>query len=743
MNAVQPVITLDINGVTHAVIATPGRRLSDVLREHAGCLDVKSGCDAGDCGACSVLLDGEPVCACLTPAMQATGREVTTLAGLGWTRLHDAFLRHGAAQCGICTPGMMMAAHALLSRNAKPSRAEIEDAIGGVLCRCTGYLKIIDAIEDQGNQSACISPLSGQAVGQGVARLDGIAKIDGSERFGADTIPAGALMVRAIRSEYASASFTFGDIEGWKAANPGIEAVLTAQDIPGRNCFGVIPTLADQPAIAHDRVRLKGEAVAIIAGRPDAVEALDLGGFPINWQPATPAMDAACALADDAPLIHSERKGNILVRGRVAAGEPGPALAHAAHIVERQIETSIVEHAYIEPEAGCAWLDGDVVVVQACTQAPIMDRDDLAAILALPPGRVRVIPTAAGGGFGAKLDLSLQPLIALAAIRTGKPCRMVYNRRESMATTTKRHQAAMSATIGADAQGRITGMVFHGDFDTGPYASWGPTVATRVPVHASGPYRTPNYLATTRAIHTNTAIGGAFRGFGVPQAAIMQETSYDMLAGLCGLDRLEFRKLNALRDGDITVCGQRPASIGILECLDALSPHWRRALEDADARNARSARIRRGVGIASCWYGCGNTGLPNPSTIRLGLTNDGRLKLHQGATDIGQGSNTVITQICADALGLPLDCFELIGPDTFLTPDCGKTSASRQTFITGKAALLAGKAMRGAILRQTNLGDSASLSLDSGKLSASENGVTRDIDLAAMEPDQRGYAFVR
>ena len=224
-----------------------------------------------------------------------------------------------------------------------------------------------------------------------------------------------------------------------------------------------------------------------------------------------------------------------------------------------------------------------------------------------------------------------------------------------MMSTTKRHPASMRATIGTDAEGRVTGMVFAGEFNTGAYASWGPTVTNRVPVHASRPYLTPNYRAFASAIHTNGPISGAFRGFGVPQATIMQETLYDELAGKLGMDRLAFRQKNALRDGCSTVTGQQLESgVGIAACLEALEPHWQRALIDAEAFNRQGDRVRRGVGVASCWYGCGNTSLPNPSTIKVGMLADGTVVLHQGAVDIGQGSNTVIAQICADALGLPL-----------------------------------------------------------------------------------------
>lgn len=417
------------------------------------------------------------------------------------------------------------------------------------------------------------------------------------------------------------------------------------------------------------------------------------------------------------------------------------ALTGAAHLAEAEIETPYVEHAYIEPEAGAAWTEGDTLVIRACTQAPVMDRDSTAEVLGLPPERVRVVPAAAGGGFGAKLDLSGQPLIGLVALKTGQPARMVWSRRESMAASTKRHPGQMRGRAGIDAGGRITGLAFDGDFNTGAYSSWGPTVAVRVPVHASGPYLTPNYRAEARAVHTNGPSAGAFRGFGVPQAAILQETLYEDLALAAGIDRLAFRRINALSEGARSTCGQEMRGVGIGACLDALAVPWEAALARAAAVNARGSAIRRGVGVVSCWYGCGNTALANPSTIRVGLTPGGRLRLHQGASDIGQGANTVIAQICADALGLPLAEFEIEGYDTHLTPDCGKTSASRQTVVTGKAAWLAGRALRRAILTRTNMGEGAALALKGARVVVSDGAQRREIDLAALVPDINGYAL--
>ena len=740
-------ISFTVNGEVREVTCPPSTRLSEVLRETLALRATKVGCNAGDCGACTVLLDGNPVCACLVPAGQLEGRRVETaesLAGKDKTlsALQASFLRHGAAQCGICTPGMMMAATALLRETDAPDRQAVEDALGGVLCRCTGYAKIIDAVMDAGRTvTDSVTPAAGAAIGAAVERLDGRAKVDATEQFGADSWPEGALLVRAIRSPHYLADFTFGDVDGWAAKQPQIEAVVTADDIAGTNEFGVIPPFADQPALAEGTARFRGEAVALVVGDADWLAGADLSGFPVSWTEREAAIEIEAARAAGAAQLHAGRDGNLLVTGRVRSGDGADGLVGAAATVSAAVDTAYVEHAPIEPEAGCAWMEGEVLVVSACTQAPVMDQEDTAKILGLPLEKVRIIPAAAGGGFGTKLDVSLQPLLGLAVMKTGKPCRMVYSRHESMITTTKRHPAAMRGSLAADADGQLVGMTFEGEFNTGAYASWGPTVATRVPIHASGPYRVPHYLAEAHAIHTSGPTAGAFRGFGVPQATILQEILMDRLALELDIDRLEIRRRNALLDGDRTVCGQQIHGVGIAECLDALAPAWQEAGPRVAAFNAANSTVKRGLGVASCWYGCGNTALPNPSTIRLGITADGRLKLHQGATDIGQGSNTVITQICADALGMPLADFELVGPDTALTPDCGKTSASRQTFITGKAAELSGRQLRADILRLSNMSDDATIRLDGAAITISDAGATHRIELADMPLDDFGYVL--
>ena len=731
-------IAFTLNGTPVETDAAPFAPLSDTLRERLGLTGTKVGCEAGDCGACTVLLDGAQVCACLVPTAQAAGTRITTIEAQDplLDQLRVAFLAHGAAQCGICTPGMIMAAADLLRRDPTPCRPAAEVAIGGVLCRCTGYQKIVDAILDAA-PAATAMPKAGKAVGAAVARLDGAAKVAGTDRFGADAAPPDALWLRVVRSPHPRASFTLGDLEAARIRHR-LHAILAWHDVPGVNAFGIMPNLKDQPVLAEGLVRFRGEAVLALVGERDAVEAVRESDLPIAWHPLPGLHDVEAAVADDAPQLHAHAPDNVLVRGRLTCGnvDAAPFAARA----EARFQTAFVEHAYIEPEAGHATPTETGMDVTACTQAPYMDREETARVLGVPEDAVRIIPTACGGGFGGKLDVSIQPLLAIAARKVNRPVRVIYSRTESMASTTKRHPAKIRASMAADAEGRFTAFALEGTFNTGAYASWGATVANRVPVHASGPYRVPNVRNRTAAVYTNDTPAGAFRGFGVPQAAIATESLVDDLAEQLGLDRWEIRRRNAIGRGDATPSGQvLHASAGLPQCLDALKPDWDAMLARVTAHNATNERHRLGAGIACMWYGCGNTSMSNPSRMRVVLGRDGTLTLFNGAVDIGQGSTTVLAQICADALGLPLDRFRFVIGDTGLTYDAGKTSASRQTFVSGRAAFEAGRDLRRAILALANAGDDAAFALDGACLTVTDPaGASRALDLSRLSADLEG-----
>jgi aldehyde oxidoreductase len=740
-------VALTVNGRPVEVHAPLDARLTAVLRDELGLTGTKVGCDAGDCGACTVLLDGRQACACMVPLGQAAGAAVVTVEGLkadpGTAALQASFHVHGAAQCGICTPGMLMAAADLLRREPRPSPEAAMDALGGVLCRCTGYRKIVDAVVDAHRfegAAAPEAPAAGCAVGSRLPRLDGAPKIDGTDLYGADSAPADALWLRAVRSPHARAAFRLGDLSALTARHPGLVRVLTAADVPGENSFGIYPDLKDQPVFAEGRVRYRGEAVLALVGTRDAVEAVRADELPIEWTVEEPVSGVAAALAPGAPAVHAFRPDNVLVRGNLVSGDVDAAFPGAAYAAEGAFSTSFVEHAYIEPEAGYARRVGDRMEVYACTQAPYMDRDEVARVLGLRPDDVRILPSACGGGFGGKLDVSLQPMLAVAAWVLGRPVRTVYSRIESMASSTKRHPAEIRARAACDAEGRLVAYDFEGDFNTGAYASWGPTVAGRVPVHASGPYRVPNVRARTRAVYTNDTPAGAFRGFGVPQAAIAQEALWDDLAEKAGLDPLEFRLLNALRAGDRTPSGQRlEHSVGLAACIEALRPRWRELRAEAADLNASGGPRRRGVGIGCMWYGIGNTSMSNPSEMRVTLDADGALVFWNGAVDIGQGSTTVLTQICADALGVPVSSVRLVVGDTDRTADAGKTSASRQTFVSGRAAELAGADLRARILRLANAGPGARIALQGRAVVVTdEDGRRVVVDLAGLPPAEDG-----
>ena len=743
-------VSFILNDLPQTLAVNPLRRFSDVLREDLGLTGTKVGCDAGDCGACTILVDGEQRYACLTAVGQLEGHNARTVEGLAkngdLTALQQAFLDEGAAQCGICTPGMLMAAQSLLDRTPNPTEPQVLDALSGVLCRCTGYTKIVEAVLKAGKTSSSEpTPPSGSAVGSRMVKVDGKQKVTGEEIYSADYAPKDSLWLRAIRSPHPRAKFTLAQPEKVLKKYPGIIKILTADDVTGNNGFGIYPHIKDQPVLAKDHVRFRGEAVVALIGERENVESVSEEDLGLTWEPLEAIRGCDAALSGKLEPVQSEIVDNILAEGFLKKNDVEKAFAESFAVAEGVWTTSAVEHGYLEPEAGYATKIGQRLEIFVCTQSPYMDQTEVAQFLGIESGQVRIIPSAVGGGFGGKLDISVQPLVALAAWILGQPVRSIYTRPESMISTTKRHPVQMSARAGCSKDGKLTAYEYHGDFNTGAYASWGPTVADRVPVHCSGPYFVPNVLSQSRALLTNESPSGAFRGFGTPQAAIANDALLDVLAEKIGMDALEFRIKNALRKGDQTATNQLlENSVGQVECLESLKSRWVKWRKQAEDFNQNNKNVKRGVGCGSAWYGCGNTSLSNPSTIRVGINGEGKLTLYNGAMDIGQGTNTIMVQICADALGLPASQFEYVMGDTDLTADAGKTSASRQAFVSGKATQLAGEHLRGQIIQLAEASENATLYLEqngsvgSGKLIVEDEAGEHVIVLADILPQTNG-----
>jgi CO/xanthine dehydrogenase Mo-binding subunit/aerobic-type carbon monoxide dehydrogenase small subunit (CoxS/CutS family) len=730
-------ICLSVNGAEVCVPLRDGSSLLDVLREDLGLTGTKAGCLEGECGACAVRVDGILVDACLYPAAKAADAAVTTIEGLaggdnGLHPIQEAFIQAGAVQCGICIPGMVMAVAGLLEQNGAPTRAEAQAWLGGNLCRCTGYSKILDAVDLAARflREGRVPPRRGGGVGRPAARVDAEAKVRGTALYGDDPSPPGCLHLRIVRSPHAHADVLA--VDGAPArALPGVVAVLTAADVPGQNAYGIL--VEDQPVFCDRVVRYVGDAVAaVVAETPAAAEA-GAHAVRVEYRVRPALLSAEAASQPDAPALHPA--GNLLARPAVRKGDAARGLAEAAVVVEGTWQTQWIEHAYIEPEAGIAYPEPDsTITLVVSTQTPYMDRDATAKVLGVPPERVRVIQAVTGGGFGGKLDLSVQPYLALAAARLGRPVKCALGREESVLATVKRHPYRVRYRLGTDGDGRFTTVDAEITGDTGSYASWGPTVITRACIHATGPYAVEHVRAQGFLWHTNNPPAGAMRGFSTPQVAVASEGAIDLLALRLGLDPIELRLRNALRPGSVTGTGQvLEASVGLIATLEAVRDR-RRELAARDPLPAVDGPWVLGEGVASMWYGIGNTALSNPAEVRVELEDDGRVHLYTGAAEIGQGSSTILCQVLAETLDADLEHIRLTTADTRLTPDSGKTSASRVAFIVGNAVRDAGRA-----LAKTITGEGAALlgvppdrvRLRAGRIDRADGGGTVGFDAVA------------
>ncbi len=713
-------ITLTVNGQVHSLHTRPGEMLSDLLRCRLGLTGTKIACGEAECGACTVILDGEPVLSCTYPAAKADGKTVLTIEGLnGQTapdhphpengRLHplqSAFIQNGAVQCGFCIPGQIMTAYALLQRNPDPSEDEIKHALKDTLCRCAGYPAIIRSVQQAARElrgeaadASLNIPQAAQAgkfVGRLQVRADAADKVTGKAIYTDDITFPGMLHARVKRALVPSGVLRSLDVEKARRL-PGVAVVLTAEDIPAEHNHGLVTHDWPVMVAVGERIRTVGDALAIVAAesREIATQALELIEF--EYDPLPVVSGAIQARQPDAEQIHST--GNLLKHIKVRKGDIRQGFSDAELILEQTYFTPIHEHAYMEPECSVARMTpAGRMEIYVGSQIPYADREQVARVFGWPEERVRIIGQLIGGGFGGKEDISGQIHAAMLAHATGQPVKLLFDRHESLLVHPKRHATQIRVKAGVKKDGRLTAMETELYGDTGAYASLGEKVMTRATTHSSGPYDIPHVKADCYAMYTNNPPAGAFRGFGVMQSAFAIESLIDELAEALNLDPVELRRINALKVGSVTNTGQLLRdSVGLLECIDKVDCEVRRR---AGAQPFQPRPVLGAPHKVRAWgfaVGFKNTGLgggaPDKAGAEVELRRDGTFQVRSSSAELGQGLPTVLQLIAAEELNQPPRLVEVLLSDTDLTPDGGPTTASRQTFVTGNAVRHAAKAL--------------------------------------------------
>jgi selenium-dependent xanthine dehydrogenase len=676
--------TLTINDQAHTV--AQDLNLLDFLRDGLRLTSVKDGCSEGACGACMVLVDGKAARACLFTAAKLDGRRVVTVEGLS-RREQDvfawAFAEAGAVQCGFCIPGMVISAKGLLLANPDPAPAAVRKAIHGNVCRCTGYVKIEQAIllaarylrEDLPVPCGAPQPCG---LGARMQRPDARPKVLGTGVYVNDMQAPGMLHGAALRAPRPRVRIKAIDTSAAEAA-PGVVRVLTARDVPGERFQGHI--VPDWPALIAEgeETRYVGDALALVAAGTLAQARAAAALVQVEYEELPPLLTPRSALEEGAPRLHPG--GNLLARTELVRGDAEAAIAAAAFVSHHVFRTPPTEHAYLEPECALAVPETDgTLTVYTGTQSIYDDHHGIVGVLGVPKDRVKVVSALVGGGFGGKEDLSVQHHAALLAWCSGRPVKMVLARQESIRVHPKRHAMEMEFTVACDAEGRLTAMKGTLLADTGAYASLGGPVLERACTHAGGPYKIPNVAILGLAVYTNNPPGGAFRGFGVTQSCFAMESCLNDLAARLGMSPWELRFRNAVEAGDVLPNGQvADPDTALKATLLAV----REAFES-----------RPDAGIACCLKNAGiGVGLSDIGRVRIRVER-GRAVVYTSAACIGQGLAAVLTQIVGETTGLGPDRIEVAVPDTATSPDGGTTTASRQTVFNGEAARLAAQDLR-------------------------------------------------
>ncbi|RBP44922.1 selenium-dependent xanthine dehydrogenase [Garciella nitratireducens] len=670
------------------VVAKEDKRLLEYLREDANVTSVKNGCNGeGVCGACTILVNGRKLRACLLTTAKVEGKEVTTVEGLSEREKEIytwAFAEAGAVQCGYCIPGMIISAKALLDKNLNPTNQEIKKAINGNLCRCTGYVKIEKAIELAAQAlRGEISSIEMQAkgsIGERMARIDAREKVLGIGEYVDDMKMEGMIYGGALRSKYPRALVKNIDIA--EALNhPDVEAVLTAEDIPGQRYIGHL--VKDWPALIKvgEETRYLGDAVALVAAKTKKGlrEALEL--IRVEYEELEPLSSPEMALKEGAPKIHE--KGNILSHEILKRGNAEEAIKKSKYKVTRKYSTPFTEHAFLEPESALAVREGDGVTIYTSTQGAYDVQRECAELLGLPREKVRAIVKLVGGGFGGKEDMSVQHHAALLTWYTNKPVKVTLTRQESIIVHPKRHPMEMEFTTACDENGKLTAMKARVIADTGAYASLGGPVLQRACTHAAGPYNYQNIDIDGKAVYTNNPPAGAFRGFGVTQTCFATECNLNLLAEMVGISPWEIRYRNAIEPGQELPNGQiADEGTAMKEVLLSVKEEY----EKYPYAGIACAMKNAGLGV----------GVPDTGRCNLVIIN-GKVHIRTAAVCMGQGLATIAVQMLCETTSISPEKVVVDPPDTAIAPDSGTTTASRQTVFTGEAIRRAGLKLKEAM----------------------------------------------
>ena len=663
------------------------------LRDDLRITSAKDGCSEGACGTCTILFDGEAVKACTLTTKMADGHSIVTVEGLTeWEkRVYDyAFGKAGAVQCGFCIPGMVMAAKGLLDKVPDPSEEEIRFAIRNNICRCTGYVKIVEAI----NLAARIFREGGLEeekeewkIGARVKRPDVREKVLGYGKYPDDLYVDGMLHAVALRSKYPRAKLLSLDKEE-ALKEEGVVAIFTAQDIPGKKTVGHIVKDWEAMIGIGETTRFLGDPVALVVAdtRDHADRAKDKIKVEYEVLPFISSIDEA--KKEGAVLVHPEYKGNIAQERHISRGDAEKAIAESDFTYTSVFSTPHTEHAFLEPECALSIPTEEGVRIYSTDQGVYDTQHETAPMLGLPYDKVEVFNCLVGGGFGGKEDVTVQHLSALAAFLLKKPVKMKLSRSESLLFHPKRHPMREKITIGVDKKGIIKGVMAEVEADTGAYQSLCGPVLERACTHASGPYNYQNFKIDGYAYYTNNPPSGAFRGFGVTQTCFGLESSLDRLAEMVGISGWEIRYINAIKPGDELPNGQiADPSTGLKETLEAVKSDY----YNNEIVGIACAMKNAGVGV----------GLPDYGRVTLKVE-DSKVIIKCAGSCIGQGLWSVLKQIVADVSGIDGDDIIVEKANTF-APDSGTTSGSRHTTITGEAArrasLLIKKELEGKTLK--------------------------------------------